>query len=86
LLYSAEPIDGDEARAIGLVELFDPEGGVEPLVEAIRANAADSLIHLKRGIRLAAEGRRCDHGQDRGFDALVGSDELARRLEALRRK
>ena len=38
------------------------------------------------GIRLAAQGRSSDFEQDRRFDALVGGDELARRLEALRRR
>ncbi|MGZ8337188.1 MAG: enoyl-CoA hydratase/isomerase family protein [Allosphingosinicella sp.] len=86
LLFTAAPIDGDEALAMGLVEWFDPEGGAGPLIEAICANAGASLAHLKRGIRLAAGGLRCDPGQDEGFDLLVGGDELARRLEALRRK
>ena len=53
---------------------------------AILANSADSLEALKRSIRLAAAGRRRDAGQDRRFDALIGGEELRRRLEALRRK
>ena len=86
LLFTAGTIDADEALAIGLVEQVDPPGGAEGVAAAIAANAPESLATLKRGLRLASEGRRSDAGQDRIFDALVSGDELARRLEALRRK
>jgi enoyl-CoA hydratase/carnithine racemase len=86
MLFTAAAIDGDEALAIGLVEWFDPEDGVEPIVETICANSGASLAELKRAVRLAAEGRRCDPEQDVRFDALVAGDEIARWLEALRRK
>ena len=46
----------------------------------------DSLAALKRGIALAAEGRRSDAEQDAVFDALLAGPALAERLEALRRK
>ena len=86
LLFTALQIDGAEAARIGLVELHDPEGGIAPLVETVLDNDRDSLAQLKRAVRLATEGRRQDDEQDRRFDALIGGDELARRLEALRRK
>ncbi|WP_165357377.1 enoyl-CoA hydratase/isomerase family protein [Sphingosinicella sp. CPCC 101087] len=86
LLFTAETIDAGEANAIGLVERVAPPGGAEAIVAAISANAKESLAALKRGIRLAGEGRASDAEQDRRFDAIIASDELARRLEALRRK
>ena len=86
LLLTASPIDAAEAARIGLVELNEPEGGSGAVVAAILENDPDSLAVLKRGIRLAAHGRRGDAEQDRGFDALIVSEALARRLEALRRK
>ncbi len=86
LLFTAESVDGAEAVRIGLAELLDPEGGAESVAAAILGNSPESLIDLKRAIRLAGEGRRSDAGQDRSFDALIGGDEVRRRLEALRRK
>jgi enoyl-CoA hydratase/carnithine racemase len=86
LLFTAQSLDGAEAARIGLVELYAPEGGVDALAAAIGENARDSLVDLKRAIRLASEGRRGDAEQDRRFDALIGGAEVARRLEALRRK
>ena len=80
LLFTAAAIGAEEALRIGLVELVGDEA---PLVEAILANDGDSLATLKRGIAL---GRRSDAEQDRRFDALIGGAEMARRLEALRRK
>ena len=56
------------------------------IIEAILANDRESLAVLKQAIGLAGEGVRSDPEQDRRFDALIGGDELARRLEALRRK
>ena len=80
LLFTAASIDGAEALRIGLAEL-------DALDEsAILANDASSLAELKRSIRLASEGVRSDDEQDRRFDALLGGEALARRLEALRRK
>ena len=86
LLFTAESIDGAEAASIGLVELNEPEGGVEAVAAAIAGNSRDSLVDLKRAIRLASESVRVDAEQDRRFDALIGGPEVARRLEALRRK
>ena len=86
LLFSAHSLDGVEAAEIGLAELFEPEGGADALALAIAANSPESLAMLKRAIRLAAEGCRSDEAQDRAFDALIGCDEVSRRLEALRRK
>lgn len=83
LLFTALAIDGTEALRIGLADL---DAGEEAgLVETILANEADSLSVLKRGVALAAEGRRADAGQDQRFDALIGGDALAARLEAMRR-
>jgi enoyl-CoA hydratase/carnithine racemase len=86
LLFTAHSIDGGEAARIGLVEFNAPEDGLEAIVGAIAGNDRASLATLKRSIRLAAEGKRIDAEQDRRFDALIGSDEMLRRLEALRRK
>ena len=86
LLFTAHSLDGVEAAEIGLVELFEPEGGADALALAIAANSPGSLAMLKRAIQLAAEGCRSDAGQDRSFEALIGCDEVQRRLEALRRK
>jgi enoyl-CoA hydratase/carnithine racemase len=84
LLFTAETIGGDEARRIGLVDYYcHSESDV---IEAIVANDAASLAVLKQAIALAGEGVRKDEGQDARFDALLAGDEMARRLEALRRK
>ncbi|HYN45879.1 MAG TPA: enoyl-CoA hydratase/isomerase family protein [Allosphingosinicella sp.] len=84
LLFTASSIDGAEAARIGLVELHSIDEG--ELVAAILANDQDSLIVLKRAIVRAGEGLRSDPEQDARFDALIGGDQMARRLEALRRK
>jgi enoyl-CoA hydratase/carnithine racemase len=80
LLFTAETIDAAEALRIGLAELetLDPA--------TILANDSQSLAELKRSIARAAAGVRSDPEQDRRFDALIGGDALAARLEALRRK
>ncbi len=88
LLLSAGSIDGREAERIGLVERFfeeDLEAEALILANQTAANDPDSLRVLKRGIRLAAAGAAQDAEQDRSFDALLGSEALARRLEALRK-
>lgn len=82
LLFTALAIDSAEAHRIGLVDLVADD--VEPLAEAILGNDGESLKVLKLAIRLAAQGRRRDEGQDRRFDALIGGEGMARRLEALR--
>ena len=82
LLFTALTLDAAEAVRIGLVELHDGEG----IVAAILANDRESLAALKQAIRLAAQGVRSDPEQDRRFDALIGSEQLTLRLEALRRK
>jgi enoyl-CoA hydratase/carnithine racemase len=86
LLFTAQSLDGAEAAELGLVEFFDPEGGIDALSASILDNARDSLVELKRAIRLASEGCRSDAGRDERFDALLGGEEVARRLEALRRR
>ena len=85
LLFTAQSIDGAEAADIGLVEFYEPDGGIEGVIEAVLGNARESLVELKRAIRLAAEGCRSDRGQDLRFDALLGGEVVAERLEALRR-
>jgi enoyl-CoA hydratase/carnithine racemase len=84
LLFTGETIDAAEALRIGLVELVDAD--VAALVAAILANDAESLAALKAAIGLAAAGVRSDAAQDRRFDALIGGEALAARLEARRRK
>ncbi len=84
LLFTAEVIHGEEARTIGLVEVYGRRES--ELLDAILANDRQSLLALKQAIALAAEGVRSDAGQDRRFDALIAGEEMARRLEALRRK
>jgi enoyl-CoA hydratase/carnithine racemase len=86
LLFTAGSIDGAEAARMGLVELNAPQDALDAMIAAILDNDSGSLAALKRAVRLAADGRRSDSGQDRSFDALIGGAELARRLEALRRK
>jgi len=84
LLFTAETIGGDEAKKIGLVEYScHPES---EMIQTILANDPESLAGLKRGIALAGAGVRSDPEQDRRFDALIAGDEMALRLEALRRK
>ena len=82
LLYTGLAIDAQEAMRIGLADFSD----AREAIAAILANDSDSLAALKRGIRLASEGRRGDPEQDGRFDALFGGEALARRLEAARRK
>lgn len=87
LLLSAGSIDGREAERIGLVERFFPsdlEGETLILAGQMAACDPNSLRVLKRGIRLAGTGVAQDDEQDRNFDALLGSEALTRRLEALR--
>ena len=84
LLFTAGIVPGEEAKRIGLVEYYGvPESDV---IEAILANDPESLKILKQAIARAGEGVRSDPEMDRRFDALLGGDEMARRLEALRRK
>jgi hypothetical protein len=56
------------------------------MMAAILANAPDSLAALKQAIGRAEAGAGSDAAMDRRFDALIGGEALARRLEALRRK
>jgi enoyl-CoA hydratase/carnithine racemase len=84
LLLTAETIPGEEARLIGLVEYHARRES--EIIEAILANDRDSLANLKQAVARAGEGVRSDAEQDRRFDALIGGEEMARRLEALRRK
>ena len=84
MLFGGQAIHGEEARQIGLVEAVMP--AEKALIEAILANDPDSLAALKQAIGRAADGVRSDADADRRFDALIAGEELARRLEALRRK
>jgi enoyl-CoA hydratase/carnithine racemase len=83
LLFAASGIDGAEAERIGLVEFHAGEGlaeMVEAMAAAILANSAASLSALKASIRLASAGVARDAEQDRLFESLFGSSELAARL------
>lgn len=84
LLFTARSIDSEEARRIGLIELLADD--IAPVADSVLANASESLIQLKRSIRLAANGQRQDEAMDRGFDDLIAGETLVRRLDALRRK
>jgi len=84
LLFTAERIYGEEAKAIGLVEVHGRRDS--EIIDAILANDRESLAALKQAIALAAEDVRSDPEQDRRFDAFIAGDEMARRLEALRAK
>jgi enoyl-CoA hydratase/carnithine racemase len=84
MLFGGQMIYGEEAKHIGLVETNMP--GEKALIEAILANDPESLVALKQAIGGASAGMRSDPDADRRFDALIGGDAMARRLEALRRK
>jgi enoyl-CoA hydratase/carnithine racemase len=84
ILFTGQVVYSEEARHIGLVDAHMP--GSKALLEAILANDRESLIALKQAIARAGKGVRSDPEMDERFDALLGSDEAARRLEALGRK
>jgi enoyl-CoA hydratase/carnithine racemase len=84
MLFSAQIVSSEEALRIGLVETGMPGG--KALFEAILASDPESLAVLKQAIASAGQGVRSDPDADRRFDALIGGDAMARRLEALRRK
>jgi enoyl-CoA hydratase/carnithine racemase len=84
LLLTAETIYGEEAKQIGLVEVYGRRES--EIFDAILANDSASLKALKQAIARAETGVRSDPELDRQFDAFIAGDELARRLEALRRK
>jgi enoyl-CoA hydratase/carnithine racemase len=85
LLFSAGTIDAAEAHRIGLVELIAEPEGAAAMLASIAAMEPGSLRMLKRGIGLAAAGIVSDEEQDRRFDELLASDELAARLAGRRR-
>lgn len=82
LLLTARGIDAAEAARIGLVDILSdaPAAEAEAVAEAIVAGSAASQAELRRAIRLAAASVRSDPEQDRRFEALFGSEELASRL------
>jgi enoyl-CoA hydratase/carnithine racemase len=84
LLFTAEKIYGEEAKQIGLVEVYGRRES--EIFEAVVTNDPDSLKALKQAIVRAEAGVRGDPELDRQFDALIGGEEMARRLEARRRK
>jgi enoyl-CoA hydratase/carnithine racemase len=84
LLLTAETIYGEEAKQIGLVEVYGRRES--EIFDAILANDAGSLMALKRAIAQAQAGVRSDPELDRQFDAFIAGEEMARRLEARRRK
>jgi enoyl-CoA hydratase len=79
LLLTARGIDAAEAARIGLVDIVADHAAAEArtVAEAIVAGSATSQAELRRAIRLAAAGVRTDPEQDRRFEALFGSEELA---------
>lgn len=82
LLFTGAAIDAATAERIGLVEgLADAP---DALIDQIAANDPASIAMLKRGVRLAGQGRATDDGQDARFDALLGSDVLRDRLSRRR--
>jgi enoyl-CoA hydratase len=82
LLLTARGIDAAEAARIGLVDILADDLAAEAraFAEAILAGSATSQAELRRAIRLAGAGVHSDAEQDRRFEALFGSDELAARL------
>jgi enoyl-CoA hydratase/carnithine racemase len=88
LLLSAGAIDAAEAARIGLVEMASESAHeqAETLARTIAAGSDASHKVLKRAIQLAAAGAAQDERQNRDFDALLGSDALAERLAAARRR
>jgi enoyl-CoA hydratase/carnithine racemase len=88
LLLGAERIGAAEAARIGLVEILadSAQEEAERLARAIAAGSGASHRALKRGIALAAAGIAKEAAQDCGFDVLLGSEELAERLAAVRRR
>ncbi len=87
-MFSARAIDGAEAERIGLVERYAGMGlaaAVDSVVASLLAASAASIATLKRGVCLASAGIGQDDEQDRRFDAMLGSDEMADRLLALRK-
>lgn len=83
LLFSGAAIDAAEALRIGLADA--DLALLDELVAAIRAGDPASLATLKRAVGLAKAGIRRDDGQDRVFDALLGSEALGRRLAERKR-
>ena len=89
LLLGAPGIDGPEAERIGLVEVHAGDRLAETVAEmaaAILANSATSVSALKDSIRLAAAGVEHDDEQNRRFESLFGSAELAERLAGRARR
>jgi enoyl-CoA hydratase/carnithine racemase len=84
MLLTGMVVFGEEGRQIGLVELQMPGEG--QVIDAILANAPESLAVLKQAIARAGDGVRSDPELEARFDALIASEEAAHRLEALRRK
>jgi enoyl-CoA hydratase/carnithine racemase len=84
LLFTGETIGGEEAKLIGLVDHHCHSES--EVIDAILANDRESLRTLKQAIARAGAGVRSDPELDARFDALIGGGEMARRLEALRRK
>jgi enoyl-CoA hydratase/carnithine racemase len=82
LLLGAGAIDGAEAARIGLVEILADDAGAqaEALAAAMIGGSRASHAALKRGLALAARGVAQDDAQDRSFDDLLGSAELAASL------
>lgn len=73
MLFSAQPVDADEALRIGLADL---RGDAGTIVAQIASNAASAVRLLKRML----DGR----AGDADFDAAFGGADFAERLAAFR--
>lgn len=84
LLFTGASIDSSMALRAGLADGRADE--LDALCGSILENDGASIAALKRGIALAAAGIARDGEQDRRFDALLASEEMAQRLAARRRR
>jgi enoyl-CoA hydratase/carnithine racemase len=79
MLFSAEPIDAQEAHAIGLVEVLAPSAATtaRTLAESIARHPPAAVAGLKRVLADPA-----DPGHAAGFDAAFGTPDFARAYTA----
>lgn len=79
MVFTAAPIDADEAVRIGLADCRAPSAAIAAaeMAHAIAANAASAVRLLKRTLT----GPRDD---DAGFDAAFGGSDFVERLAAFR--
>ncbi|MBR0551653.1 enoyl-CoA hydratase/isomerase family protein [Stakelama marina] len=82
MLFSGEPVGGEQAEVIGLVQRVEPVplAAARVLAGNIAANAPEAMRVLKRTLR----GNGDD--LDFAFDARFASEEFAERLSAFRNR